>query len=484
MGFDGDGLLSTEGSTPTSAKEMLVRLPQGAYTTCRTVGGARQGGKVLMLAFHIARLEESLRLLFPSLDLDAAAANSSNLAPVEVGGGGDACDSMAGTHDDLLPIDPCCEDAGAEAAGAAGALPGASEGNVRIFFAGEPDSRNLVAAEEGAKVVLERAAGGRGEIVSMRSLDATKVVECIRNQTHCIFVVECESDGDLSFGAKKMLRALKTANLTGLTFSVLVLARSSCANSAAQLGGAKFKGGINLDSLLAQRGASRLCPLASIDVEMDDLIRESESWVAQLATALQAGGGANHGGAPAACSPERREAAASPLRCFLKRELCARISRVLAQDTSSASAGAPAPAQGDAMIVALCCPCPKVEAQEHAQGGGGGQSPRSEGYILKMAVMSSPLPAPKPSVIVQVPETPKSQAPNPNPGSLRRVEACGGTGSSSGERTSPRALQRQRMGRRARAARSKQARRRRRGAPLRCNGRAPPRRARHELLRH
>ena len=34
--------------------------------------------------------------------------------------------------------------------------------------------------------------------------------------TACIFVVECEGDGELVFAAKKMVRAMKTAELGGL----------------------------------------------------------------------------------------------------------------------------------------------------------------------------------------------------------------------------------------------------------------------------
>ena len=110
MGFLSGGLLQDDAAPPKGAKDMLLLLPRGAYTTCRTVGGAGEG-KVLMLAFQIARLEQSLRLLFPTVDLDAAAAASDRGGgDTEAAGGGglgkgrqEATPVVLGTLSHVLP---------------------------------------------------------------------------------------------------------------------------------------------------------------------------------------------------------------------------------------------------------------------------------------------------------------------------------------------------------------------------------------------
>ena len=110
MGFSSGGLLQDDAAPPKGAKDMLLLLPRGAYTTCRTVGGAGEG-KVLMLAFQIARLEQSLRLLFPTVDLDAAAAASDRGGgDTEAAGGGglgkgrqEATPVVLGTLSHVLP---------------------------------------------------------------------------------------------------------------------------------------------------------------------------------------------------------------------------------------------------------------------------------------------------------------------------------------------------------------------------------------------
>ena len=60
------------------------------------------------------------------------------------------------------------------------------------------------------------AVPANAELVDMQGQDASRVTECIPANTACIFVVECEGDGELVFAAKKMVRAMKTAELGGL----------------------------------------------------------------------------------------------------------------------------------------------------------------------------------------------------------------------------------------------------------------------------
>ena len=130
----------------------------------------------MMLAFQIARLEQSMRLLFPALDLDLAATES---ASAEIGFG---VSVVEGSHAHLLPQ---------AMIGSAHALPA-----LRIFFAGEKDSVGLVAAEEAAKILAAGYGQGETELINMQGCDASRLVDSFSaiSRNICVFLVECDGE--------------------------------------------------------------------------------------------------------------------------------------------------------------------------------------------------------------------------------------------------------------------------------------------------
>jgi hypothetical protein len=96
-----------------------------------------------MPEYQIARLEQSLRDLFPAQDLDAAVAGQGQVGAVERPADGNAWLQVTGTHPHLLPV----------GAGQGGSGEGAGVQQLRVFYAGESDSRGLIAAHEAAKMV-------------------------------------------------------------------------------------------------------------------------------------------------------------------------------------------------------------------------------------------------------------------------------------------------------------------------------------------
>jgi len=178
-----------------------------------------------MLDFHVGRIEESLRLLYPDLDLDRAA--EIQLAEEEDGAKSplDVHDTHPRTSRDSPP-----------------------GGAVRIFWAGEPDSAGIVAAQDLSMLLAQELGGARGEVRMMRGATADDVAHGgLRQGAHAsVFVLECDGDGAPVFPAARLLRALNAADagaapLTGLSFAVLGVARSACSFSAASLGPAKFQ---------------------------------------------------------------------------------------------------------------------------------------------------------------------------------------------------------------------------------------------------
>jgi len=328
--------------------------------------------------YQIARLEQSLRCLFPALDLDAAVGGDAVDVPVE----SHALLELMGTHPHLLPT---CAGLGEEAS-AQMRKERASSGLLRVLYAGESDSRGLIAAHEAAKLVLQRAAGGEGEVISMKGQDESRVIECIAPNVPCVFVVECDGDGELAFPAKKMVRSLKSASLHGLRYGVLILGKSACNFSAQQLGSAKFKGGQALDATLSGNGGARICDARAVDIEIDDLEEGASPLLCSVSEAVAAGRVALGG-----TSSKRRENV-RPLRRFLTCEVPRLMQAALCQDVEAAGPDAAA-GRGDSLIVTLCCPQPGEKA---GRGGGTG------GAGLNIAVLSVGLPEAAACVKVQV----------------------------------------------------------------------------------
>ena len=94
-----------------------------------------------MPEYQIERLEQSLRDLFPALDLDAAIAGEFE----DMSANTPYPPKLTGTHPHLLPS--------SSGLGRSGSGEGADEPQLTVLYAGESDSRGLVAAHEAAKMV-------------------------------------------------------------------------------------------------------------------------------------------------------------------------------------------------------------------------------------------------------------------------------------------------------------------------------------------
>ncbi|KAJ1478919.1 aminotransferase [Baffinella frigidus] len=326
--------------TDMDSKKFLTSFPRGGYTAARTLGGWH-GGAVVLLDYHVGRIERSVRLLYPGLDIDRPAA--AHLA--EEGGQG-APSSLRDTHP----------------ATSSGASPG---GAVRIFFAGEPDSAGINAAGDMAALIAHELGGARGEVRPMRGATLEDVAHGGEGgDGRCsVFVLECEGDGAPTFSATKLLRALTASDATaaplaGVSFAVLGIARSACAFSAASLGPGKFAAAHKLDARLEVLGGVRRSPAGATDVEVEDVSSGALPWIRALKEAL---------------SPP-----ASPLRTWLDVVVRARMAAVLGEGAGGEGGGG-----GEAMVLLTCYP---------EEGGG----------KLQVVAMATPLPDPAASAVVEV----------------------------------------------------------------------------------
>ena len=323
-----------------------------------------------------------MRCIFPAMDLDAAVGGDAVDVPVE----SQSLLQLMGTHPHLLPTG-----AGLGEEGAAQIKEErASSELLRVLYAGEPDSRGLVAAHEAAKLVLQCVAGGEGEVMNMKGQDASRVVECIALNVPCVLVVECDGDGELAFPAKKMARSLKSASVHGLRYGVLILGKSACNFSAQQLGSAKFKGGQALDATLCGNGGVRICDTQAVDVEIDDLGEGASPLISSVSEAVAAGrpglGDTGLMTLPAdnglGDTGGKELGRVRPLRRFLACQVPRLMQAVLQQDVEAAGPDA-AGCLADSLIVTLCCPGPGKQVERGVGTGAAG---------LKIAVLSVVLP--------------------------------------------------------------------------------------------
>eukprot|EP00961_Rhodomonas_salina_P045863 615702-Rhodomonas_salina.1 len=145
---DGDGIKVGE-DAPAGPKQVLSTLPQGivividpatrvfadgmslegAYTSCRSIGGWKSESTILMFDFHIRRLEESLQWLFPTINFSNATFEKETETP----------QTVQGTHPNVGNV---------------------VHEEVQIFFAGEKDSVGLNVSEEAAKNLRDRIGVG------------------------------------------------------------------------------------------------------------------------------------------------------------------------------------------------------------------------------------------------------------------------------------------------------------------------------------
>lgn len=334
---DGDGIKVGE-DAPAGPKQVLSTLPQGAYTSCRSIGGWKSESTILMFDFHIRRLEESLQWLFPTINFSNATFEKETETP----------QTVQGTHPNVGNV---------------------VHEEVQIFFAGEKDSVGLNVSEEAAKNLRDRI--GVGSLVNMRGISLESILSPpppgASKTRFLVFILECDGEGQATFGAAKILRLLAKeaqsqdakTRLASTKAMVLGIAKSNCSFSSASLGDGKYAAARKLDDALGKLGASKVSELQTLDAEMQDLRGEIEPWATKLQSAL-----------------EQRDA--TPFSTALQQQVSARV--------SSALRGGADEEEAEAMVVVVCYP---VQSEGAA-------------VLVKVAAFAAPLPTPALSASVEV----------------------------------------------------------------------------------